>query len=218
MANSVALKLKIKEGMHLLTVHAPANFEAHLQPLPNGVIISNTIKLFDQIHWFVTNKQQLENEGDKIIKLVKGNVVCWIYYPKGTSKIQTDLTRDKGWDALLKHENMQWLTLISFDETWSAFGFRLKTNADEKKEAAPKAREILNYIDAEKKIVNLPDDVADAFKASKQAKEFFGKLSFSNKKEYVEWIVTARREETRTERIKGTVERLEKGWKNPRNI
>ncbi len=38
------------------------------------------------------------------------------------------------------------------------------------------------------------------------------------KKEYVEWIITAKREETRKERLKGTVERLEKEWKNPRNI
>ncbi|MET0392326.1 MAG: YdeI/OmpD-associated family protein [Chitinophagaceae bacterium] len=33
----------------------------------------------------------------------------------------------------------------------------------------------------------------------------------------MEWIVTAKREETRRERINGTVERLAKSWKNPAN-
>ena len=66
--------------------------------------------------------------------------------------------------------------------------------------------------------MNLPGDFAEVLKKNKKAEDFFQTLSFTNKKEYVEWIVTAKREETRQERIKGTIERLEKGWKNPRNI
>jgi len=154
---------------------------------------------------------------NNVLKFIKDDVVCWIYYPKGTSKIQTDLTRDKGWDALLKHD-FQWLSLISFDDTWSAFAMRSKTDADKKKDTQPKEREMFNYIDTQKKIVTLPDDLATVLKKNKKANEFFQTLSFTNKKEYVEWIVTAKREETRNERIKGTIERLEKGWKNPRNI
>ena len=55
-------------------------------------------------------------------------------------------------------------------------------------------------------------------KKNKKAEEFFNSLSFTNKKEYVEWIITAKREETKKERISGSVERLNKGWKNPRNV
>jgi hypothetical protein len=218
MANTISQKLRIKEGITLLTLHAPEGFEEHLQPLPGGVTISTEAKSFQQVHWFVANKQQLEKEVDIIIRLVKRDIICWVYYPKGTSKIQTDLTRDKGWDTLLKHEEMHWISLISFDETWSAFGFRHKTDIDKKKEAQPKVREIFSYIDAEKKIVRLPDDLSAAFETEKKAHQLFDALSFSNKKEYVEWIITAKREQTRTDRIKGTIERLEKGWKNPRNM
>lgn len=218
MANTIAQKLKIKEGMSLLTFHAPTNFSANLQPLPEDVTIKSSTKAFDQIHWFVINKAQLEKELDKILKLVKNEVICWIYYPKGTSKIQTDLTRDRGWDELLNHKELQWISLIAFDETWSAFGFRIKTEADKKKEAKPKVREIFNYIDPVKRLVRLPDDLSTAFKKNKKANNIFEALSFTNKKEYVEWIVKAKREETRIERIRGTIERLEKGWKNPRNM
>jgi len=219
MANTIAQKLKIKEGFTLLTLHAPENFEDQLNPLPEGVKISSSAKKFNQVHWFVLNKMQLEKELDKVLKLVKEDVLCWIYYPKGTSKIQTDLTRDKGWDKLLQqHNELQWISLISFDETWSTFGFRMKTDSDKAREAKPKEREIFNYINAEKKEIRMPDDLATALKKYKQEIAFFNTLSFTNKKEYVEWIVTAKREETREQRIEDTVERLGKGWKNPRNI
>jgi len=217
MSNTLSQKLKIKEGYTLRTINAPENFVQTLSPLPAGVKISGDAKNYNQVHWFVKNKIQMEKELNNVLKLIKEDVVCWIYYPKGTSKIQTDLTRDKGWDALLKHD-FQWLSLISFDDTWSAFAMRSKTDADKKKDTQPKEREMFNYIDTQKKIVTLPDDLATVLKKNKKANEFFQTLSFTNKKEYVEWIVTAKREETRNERIKGTIERLEKGWKNPRNI
>jgi len=217
MSNTLSQKLKIKEGYTLRTINAPENFVQTLSPLPAGVKISGDAKNYNQVHWFVRNKAQMERELNNILKLIKDDVVCWIYYPKGASKIQTDLTRDKGWDALLKHD-FQWLSLISFDDTWSAFAMRSKTDADKKKDTQPKEREMFNYIDTQKKIVTLPNDLATVLKKNKKANEFFQTLSFTNKKEYVEWIVTAKREETRNERIKGTIERLEKGWKNPRNI
>ena len=96
--------------------------------------------------------------------------------------------------------------------------FRAKTEADKKKEAKPKLREIFNWIDPVAKTVKIPNDLADALKRNKKENAVFDSLSFTNKKEYLEWIVTAKRDETRAERIKGTIERLGKGWKNPRNI
>lgn len=216
-ATSTAQKLRIKENYTLLTINAPADFKKNLGLLPDGVKISASAKNFNQVHWFVKDQAQMKEEVGGVLSLVKNEVVCWIYYPKGTSKIQTDLTRDKGWDELLKHQQMQWISLISFDDTWSAFGMRLKTAAGKKKEAQPKEREIFKYIDAQKKIIYLPDDFAAALKKAKRQEAFFNSLSFTNRKEYVEWIVTAKREETRTTRVKESIERLQKEWKNPAN-
>ena len=220
MANSIANKLKIKQGYSLLTIHAPDNFKKGLGALPAGVKISDNIKTYDQVHWFVMNMAQLEKEMSKLMKLVKPEVIVWVYYPKGISKIQTDLTRDKGWDCLLSEgDKLTWISLISFDDTWSVFGFRAKSQADRKKEEKPKAeREIFNWVNPQTKEVKLPDDLAVILKKNKKQAEFFNALAFTNKKEYLEWIVTAKREETRNERIKGTMERLKKKWKNPRNL
>ena len=218
MPASVAQKLKIKEGSTIRTVNAPADFKKKLEGLPDGVKISAEARDYHQVHWFVLNKSQMEKEINSVLKLIKDEVVCWVYYPKGSSKIQTDLTRDKGWDSLLNHKDLQWISLIAFDDTWSTFGFRRKTEADRKKEAKPKERPIFDYIDPKQKTIRLPEDFETALRKNKKQKEFFDTLSFTNRKEYVEWIVTARREETRNERIKGSVDRLAKGWKNPRNM
>ncbi len=219
MPSNTAEKLKIKEYYTLLTINAPAGFKKNLGPVPAGVTIISSAKLYNQLHWFVNNKAQLEKELNKILPLIKNDVVCWIYYPKGTSSIQTDLTRDKGWEKLLVHsDTLTWISLISFDETWSAFGCRLKTAADKSKEANPKERVIFQYIDATTKTIRLPEDLAALFSKNKKAETFFNSLSFTNRKEYVEWIVTAKQDATRATRLEGTLERLLKEWKNPRNL
>ena len=130
MAKSIIEKLSIKANDRLRTIDAPPTFKKGLMDLPSGVKISDKVDNFDQVHWFVLNKSEMEKKLTQVLKLVSNNVLCWIYYPKGTSKLQTDLTRDKGWDKLLKEKELQWVNLISFDDTWSVFGFRRKTAAD----------------------------------------------------------------------------------------
>ena len=220
MANSIADKLRIKPNFSLLTINAPSDFKKGLPGLPSGVKISDNTKNYDQVHWFVLNRAQLEKELSKVMKLVKPEIIVWVYYPKVSSKMQSDLTRDKGWDCLLAEgDKVTWISLISFNDTWSVFGFRAKTEADRKKEAKPRAeREIFKWVNPQTKEVKLPADLAAALKKNKKQSDFFNTLSFTNKKEYIEWIVTAKREETRTDRINGTMERLGKRWKNPRNI
>lgn len=220
MATSIIDKLGIKPNDSLLVLNPPPEFEKGLKGLPPGVTIKESAKEYNQVHWFVYNRKQLEKELSKVMKLVKPGVVVWVYYPKRTSGIQTDLTRDKGWDCLLAEDDkLTWVNLISFDDTWSVFGSRAKTEADKKREAKPKPeREIFKWVNPETKEVRLPDDLTAALKKNKKLSDTFHALAYSHRKEYVEWIVTAKKEETRAARIKGTLERLTKGLKNPTNI
>ena len=216
MPTPIAQKLKIKEHFTLLTINAPADFRKKLGDLPKGVKIvpiaaGTTGNKYNQVHWFVMNKSQMEKE----LPLVKDDIVCWIYYPKGTSGIQTDLTRDKGWDSLLKHQELQWISLISFDETWSTFAFRLKTDVDKKKETKPKLPEIFNWVNSETKETRLPDDLSAALKKNKKQQQFFDSLSFTNKKEYINWITGAKREETKLARLEATIDKLTYLKRNP---
>ncbi|RYD70631.1 MAG: hypothetical protein EOP84_26365 [Verrucomicrobiaceae bacterium] len=218
MPTSIAQKLKIKPGTTLLTIGAPENFEAALDPLPEDVRIVRKGKTVNHVHWFVRNRLEFESGLAAVLERVQGDTLCWVYFPKGSSGLQTDLTRDKGWEALLAEPGLQYISLISFDATWSAFGFRRQSDSDKKRVAAPKERPIFDYIDTAKKEVRLPNDLAAALRSDPEATAFFNSLSFTNKKEYVEWIVSAKRDETRRQRVEGTLERLGKRWKNPRNL
>jgi hypothetical protein len=219
MPNTVADKLKIKPGFTLLTVNAPADFKIGLEGLPAAIRITDSGNKYEQIHWFVVNKAEIEKNLSRILKLLKPGVIVWAYYPKRTSKMQTDLSRDKGWESLLKHhDKLAWINLISFNDTWSVFGFRAKTDEDKKKEAKPKQeREIFKWSDPVKKEVRLPEDFANALKNHKKLEDYYHSLAYSHRREWVEWIVTAKKEETRSKRIKEALERLKKKWKNPAN-
>ena len=83
-------KLKIKPSQTLLTINAPTGFKETLGELPEGVKISSKASEFQQIHWFVKTKGQMEKELKSIVDRIKPGVICWIYFPKGSSKIQTE--------------------------------------------------------------------------------------------------------------------------------
>ena len=219
MPKSIPEKLLIKPGQTLFTLHAPDDFRRKLHKLPAGVKIVTSGKDYDQVHWFVSSRAQLEKELSRVMMLVKENVVVWVYYPKKSSGVKTDLSRDEGWDCFLKEDDkLRWINLISFDETWSVFGFRGRNEADRQKDVKPTAtREIFNWVNPTTKEVRLPADLEALLKKNKNTRSFFDSLSFTNKKEYIEWIVTAKRDDTRLERLSGTIERLVKKWKNPRN-
>jgi hypothetical protein len=215
----LAKKLRINENDTILAINAPPGFERALGKLTKGASVVEKTDNPQQVHWFVTNREQMEKELKKVLKWLKSGVIFWIYYPKGSSKIQTDLTRDKGWEMLMDVEGFHWLSLISFNETWSAFAGRLKSEKDKKRgEKSAGIPAINKWIDPASKTVRLPPDLSSALNKNKKLSGFFNALSYTNRKEYVSWVVSAKREETRKARIEGTIERLGKGWKNPSNI
>ena len=73
----------------------------------------------DWILLFVENRAALEAALPAVSAALASPGTLWIAYPKGSSKRQTDLTRDQGWDPL-KGADLMWLALVSIDETWSA--------------------------------------------------------------------------------------------------
>lgn len=68
-------------------------------------------------------------------------------------------------------------------------------------------------VDTAPREVTVPEDLAKAMKKSKAASDFFTSLSFSHQREYVNWIDSAKKEETRTARVVKSIELLEAGKK-----
>jgi hypothetical protein len=72
---------------------------------------------------------------------------------------------------------------------------------------------VMLELDSEERQVVVPDDLLQAFVDQPTAKDVFENLSNSHKKEYVNWILGARQEETRRRRIEKAVELLSHGKK-----
>lgn len=209
-------KMRIRAPHTLLALNAPAGFEKLYGKLPAGInIVTDKKKAHNSIHWFIRSKAEVDKHAPSLLKMLQAGVVVWGYYPKSTSKIQTDLTRDKGWDTLLAHNEIKWLSLISVDDTWSAFAFRLKTDKEAMEAEEPQQKEIDQYADPKTKTITLPADLDKTLSKNKKAKSAFDALSYSNRREYVNWVISAKREETRKQRLDGSVEKLLAGKKNP---
>jgi hypothetical protein len=115
--NPIAKKLKLTGRQRPAVINAPKDYDL-------GVDAEKKLKgKFDFIQLFVRNKAELDKLAPKAAAALEPESILWISFPKGTSKIQTDLTRDKGWDVLKKLD-LKWITLISVNDTWSAFGLR----------------------------------------------------------------------------------------------
>ena len=119
--SSLAKKMKLKPGSRAAIINVP---EDYLNELKYDSEISQKLSgKFDWIQIFVKNKSEADTLVPKAVKALKSESMLWLSFPKGTSKIQTDLTRDKGWDVL-QTLDLKWITLISVNETWSAFALR----------------------------------------------------------------------------------------------
>ena len=113
--------MKLKSGLKAAVINAPENY---VEALKHDTALSPTLNgEFDWIQIFVRTKAELDALAPKAARALRPESMLWISFPKGTSKIQTDLTRDKGWESL-QALDLKWITLVSVNETWSAFALR----------------------------------------------------------------------------------------------
>ncbi|HET9588822.1 MAG TPA: hypothetical protein VFO91_08540 [Anaerolineales bacterium] len=117
----LAKKMKLKPGLKAAVINAPENYVTELK---HDTAMSPTLNgKFDWIQIFVKSKTELDALAPKAAKALKPESMLWISFPKGTSKIQTDLTRDQGWEGV-QGLDLKWINLVSVNETWSAFALR----------------------------------------------------------------------------------------------
>jgi len=122
--NALAKKLKLKPAMRAALLGAPEGYRAALGPLPEGVQISEELEgQFDWVQLFARSQAELSLRFPQALAALKPEGLLWVSFPKGSSKIQTDLTRDKGWE-IVQQADLKWVVLISVDPVWSAFAVR----------------------------------------------------------------------------------------------
>ena len=91
----LAKKLGIKPGLRVAAPGAPANYQALLSPLPDGVTFTARIgKTTDIVHVFTTSKAELGKVLASCRKLLAPDAAIWVSWPKKASKVPTDITED----------------------------------------------------------------------------------------------------------------------------
>src|SRR5205814_3256181 len=109
-----------------------------------------------------------------------------------------------GW-SVFKGSPWQPVMRVSIDDTWTGTRFKLAPNLEKERSERP-SEEVRDadgtlVVDRVNRVVYLPKDLAAVLSKHPEAKAFFDQLSFTNKKEYVLWIVEAKKAETRTSRL-----------------
>ena len=117
---NVIKKLKFKSVGVVL--YAPQVIEAEFVKLGFSVSLKGNEKNQDVLA-FVNNKAEfLDFLKNKLIN-IQYDSVLWIVYPKGTSKIKTDINRDI-LRITAEEFGLTTVAAIAIDEIWSALRFR----------------------------------------------------------------------------------------------
>ncbi len=124
----LADKLGIKEGFKVIVLNAPENYRDLLGKLPENVTVMRKLKgPSDFIHFFTKSRKELEPKFPKLKKELLQKGMLWISWPKGLSKVETDLNENIVREIGLKNGLVD-VKICTINEIWSGlkFIYRLK--------------------------------------------------------------------------------------------
>jgi hypothetical protein len=116
MATPLRSKLQLKYGQYLEVLDAPADVQPELADL-SGAERAGVLA-------FVRTTADVARHAQALADAASGpDGLAWAAYPKRSSGVETDITRDRGWDAL-RAAGLQPVRQVAIDDTWSALRFR----------------------------------------------------------------------------------------------
>lgn len=126
--SSLAAKLRIGPENRVLLLAAPDDGLELLGEMPDGVQITEAADTpyqgdFDVVMAFVRDKAAIDRLAPVAFAAVRPGGIVWIAYPKLSSGVKTDITRDVGWETV-DAAGWKGVTQIAVDATWSALRFR----------------------------------------------------------------------------------------------
>jgi hypothetical protein len=104
-----------------IVINAPTTIEKEMVLLGFKTRFDKT-KSTNTLVFFHDNKELL-NFLKTGLKHIEPDSILWFAYPKGTSKIKTDINRDTI-RMTAEESSITTVTAISIDDTWSALRFR----------------------------------------------------------------------------------------------
>lgn len=208
-SQSLLEKLQLKDERNLLLQGLPLAIEKQFIKLSFSKNVTPLLKSkkIDFALVFAFSKNQLQEILKEVIPALHTESKFWVAYPKASSKIASDLCRDDNWDFVAAH-GYESVRMVAVDNLWSAVRFK-KPEADvEKKTKNFSSENPAPGVDYTKRSIEVPADLQKLLNKNKHAAVFFDSLAFTHKREYVEWIISAKREETKARRLETTMEKL----------
>jgi Bacteriocin-protection, YdeI or OmpD-Associated len=213
-------KLKAKPGA-VAVINCPKDIAGEFKAFkPAASIPAGSKGRFDFVLLFETRSKDLETAWKRIIPALREDGILWIAYPKKSSGMPTDLAGMSG-GGFTVHVGSPWqpVSSISIDDTWTGIRFKFAPGLENarKERLAEEIRDADGtlVVDRVNRVVYLPRDLAAMLSKHPEAKAFFDKLSFTHKREYVTWIVEAKKSETRAARVTSALEKMVSNKKNP---
>jgi len=115
----LAKKLGIKNGFTVVTVNAPANYRELVDPLPDGVTItdrrSSDVGL---IHLFTNSRDELFAELAKAVRAIKQDGTIWVSWYKKAARLPTEITEDTIREAAFPLGLVD-VKICAVDDRWS---------------------------------------------------------------------------------------------------
>ncbi len=123
MASTLGQKLQIKPGVAITAVNTPDDVRSWLPgELPDNAISFNPAGSPSALLVFVKTKVEVEQTA---LPLLSGSFLyspVWLLYPKGSSGVLTDLSRDILWKMMEPH-GWRPARMVALDDVWSAMRF-----------------------------------------------------------------------------------------------
>lgn len=91
----LAKKLGIGQGCRVLTIAAPADYPALLEPMPAGVEFAAAPSAeIDVAHLFATKEAELQVQLQDLRRQLRPDAALWVSWPKKSAKVPTDITEE----------------------------------------------------------------------------------------------------------------------------
>lgn len=213
-AQTLLEKLQLKEEKNLLIQGLPSSIEKQFIKLSFAKNLTPLLKSrkIDFALVFSISQKQLKDILEEVLPALQTDAKLWVAYPKLTAKITSDLSRDASWDFIAAH-GYTGVRIISLDNVWSALRCKRTDEASSKSKAFSSSNPAPG-VDFKNRSIEIPTELQQLFNTNKTAAEFFATLAFSHRREYVEWIMGAKKPETKERRLETTIQKLSAGKKN----
>ncbi|WP_232517333.1 MULTISPECIES: DUF3052 domain-containing protein [Aquimarina] len=125
---ALSKKLGIKEGYTIALYNQPDYYFDLFSDLPENVINTDVLgkETVDFAHLFCTTFIELSGIVTKYKPAIKKHGMLWVSWPKGSSKIVTDLKRDMIREYLI-HIGLVDVKVAAIDDDWSGLKFVYRT-------------------------------------------------------------------------------------------